>query len=96
MVTKHLPRRHKLHKIFNYNTLKVSYSCRNNMSKTIEGHNKKVTSKPCDQRPKCNCRKKQNVQWKETQVNNVLYKCKTIAEKSVCRTCRGRMEEPFL
>ena len=96
MVTKHLPRRHKLHKIFNYNTVKVSYSCRNNMSKTIEGHNKKVTSKPCDQRPKCNCRKKQNVQWKETQVNNVLYKCKTIAEKSVCRTCRGRMEEPFL
>ena len=30
----------------------------NNMSKIIKGHNKKVTSKPCDQRQKCNCSKK--------------------------------------
>ena len=30
----------------------------NNMSKISKGHNKKVTSKPRDQRPKCNSRKK--------------------------------------
>ena len=31
LVTKHFPRSHKLHKIFNRNTVKVSYSCMNNM-----------------------------------------------------------------
>ena len=59
LVKKHFPRSHNLHKIFNRdNTVKVSDSCMNNMSKIIKGHNKKVTSKPRDQRPRCNCRKK--------------------------------------
>ena len=49
LVTKHFPRSHKLHKIFNRNTVKVSYSCMNNISKIIKGHNKKVISKPRDQ-----------------------------------------------
>ena len=75
LVTKHFPRSHKLHKIFNRNTVKVSYSCMNNMSKIIKGHNKKVTSKPRDQRPKCNCRKKaENPMKGSCQVNNVVYK----------------------
>ena len=34
LVTKHFPRGHKLN-----NTVKVSYSCVNNMSKIIKGHN---------------------------------------------------------
>ena len=66
MVTKHFPWSHKLHKIFNRNTVNVSYICMINMSNIIKGHNKKVISKPHDQIPKCNCRKKQNVQWKGT------------------------------
>ena len=41
LVTKHFPRTHKLHKIFNRNTIKVSYSCMNNMSKIIKVHIKK-------------------------------------------------------
>ena len=41
LVTKHFPRSNKLHKIFNRNTVKVSYSCMNNMSNIIKGHNKK-------------------------------------------------------
>ena len=39
LITKHFPRSHKLHKIFNRNTVKVSYSCMNNMSKIIKEHN---------------------------------------------------------
>ena len=64
LVTKHFPRCQKLHKIFNRNTVKVSYSCMNNMSNIIKGHNKKVISKPHDQRPIAE--KKQNVQRKGT------------------------------
>ena len=37
LVMKHFPTSHKLHKIFNFNTGKVSRSCINNMSKIIKG-----------------------------------------------------------
>ena len=75
-VTKHFLRSHKLHKIFNRNTVKVSYSCMNNMPKIITGHNKKVISKPRDQGPKCNCRKKAECPMKgKCLVNDVVYKC---------------------
>ena len=41
----------------------------------IKGHNKKVTSKPRDQRPKCNCRKKAECPMEvNCQVNDVVYK----------------------
>ena len=76
LVTKHFPRTHKLQKIFNSNTVKVSYSCMNNMSNIIKGHNKKVISKPHDQIPKCNCRRKtQCPMERNCQVNNIIYKC---------------------
>ena len=63
-VTKIFLRNHKLHKSFSHITVKVSYSCKNNMSKIIIEHNKKVTSKQRDQTLKCNSRK--NIQWKGT------------------------------
>ena len=37
----HSPRSEKLHKIFNRNTVKVSYSYMNNMSKIVKENNKK-------------------------------------------------------
>ena len=47
----------------------------NNISKIIKGHNKKVTSKPCDQRPKCNCRKRAECPKEgNCQINDVVYK----------------------
>ena len=42
LVEKHFPREHKLHKIFNKNTLKVSYSCSQNMTQIINSHNRKA------------------------------------------------------
>ena len=48
----------------------------NNMSKIIKGHNKKVTSKPRDQPPKCNCRKKAECPMEgNCKINDVVYKC---------------------
>ena len=41
----------------------------------MRGH-KKVTSKPRDQRPKCNCRKKAECPEEgKCQVDDVVYKC---------------------
>ena len=46
----------------------------NNISTSIKGHNKKVTSKPRDQRPKC--RKKAECPMEgNCQVIDVVYKC---------------------
>ena len=59
LIDKHFPRSSKLHKIFNRNTIKVSYSCTENMSMIIKKHNKKIiNNKATPTTPPCNCRKK--------------------------------------
>ena len=61
--------------IFNSITVNVRYSCMNNMSKIIKRHNKKVTLKSRDQKPKCNCRKKEESPMEgNCQINDVVYK----------------------
>ena len=55
LINRHFPKSHRLHKIFNRNTVKVSYSCMQNMSKIYKGHNSKITSAPCNHLPLCNC-----------------------------------------
>ena len=57
------PTGHKLRKIFNRNTLKLSYSCMPSVKQIIDGHNKTILKKesqpPQDQAEKaCNCRNK--------------------------------------
>ena len=44
LVRKHFPRYHKLHKIFNTNTLKLSYCCMKNIFNIIKQHNTTVLS----------------------------------------------------
>ena len=41
LIDKHFQKNNILSKIFNRNTLKISYSCTNNLSKIIINHNKK-------------------------------------------------------
>ena len=62
LIDKHFPRSSKLHKIFNRNTIKVSYSCTENMSMIIRKHNKNIinnkatpTTPPCNRRKKTEC-----------------------------------------
>ena len=57
LVKQHFPKGHKLHKIFNKNTLKVSYSCLKNMGSVLSRHYKKKLSRKEDQYG-CNCRNK--------------------------------------
>ena len=55
------PKEHPLSKIFNKNTVKISYSCTTNVKSIIDGHNKSNLNKQPEQ-PKqnktCNCRDK--------------------------------------
>ena len=59
-IIKHFSRHHKLHKIFNKNTLKVSWNCTKSIKSIINCHNKKVLhqNRPCPNEQKCNCIRK--------------------------------------
>ena len=61
LVRKHCPKNNKYHKIFNLNTLKLSYCCTTNVGNIIKQRNSKVLSKTNDNNNrKCNCRSKPN------------------------------------
>ena len=62
LVGTHFPAGHKLHKIFNRNTVKVSYSCMNNVKNIISKHNTRIIRKSQPQvtnTTSCNCRNKE-------------------------------------
>ena len=44
IIHEEFPADHPLHKIFNRNTVKISYSCMLNIKQTIDGHNKSTLS----------------------------------------------------
>lgn len=60
LIRKEFPSNHKLYKIFNRNTVKVSYCCMSNIQQTINVHNKNLLSTPPNiSAPReCNCRNK--------------------------------------
>ena len=62
IVDKCFPKGSKLNKIFNRNTVKISYSCMPNMKNIIEAHNVKITTtENKENEPRnmpCNCRQK--------------------------------------
>ena len=71
-------------KIFNRNTVKVSDSCVQNMSKIYKGHNSKITSAPRNQLTLCNCQK--CAMDSKCQTMDAVYDCRVTSEpqKSYC------------
>ena len=55
LIEKHFSRSSKLHKIFNKNTVNVSYSCPQNMSQIIKGHNKTIVQNETQETHDCKC-----------------------------------------
>ena len=70
LIDKHFPKDHSLRKIFNRNTIKISYSCMNNTKQIIDNHNKRILhssyspytkdNKDSSTNKTCNCRQKNN------------------------------------
>ena len=60
LIDKHFTKTNKLHKILNRNTVKVSYSCMENIKNVIRRHNNRILVTPRNRstEDKCNCRKK--------------------------------------
>ena len=75
LLDKQFSKAHLSHRVFNRNTVKVSYSCMNNISQIIKQHKKHVSKKKEIQTPKCNCRNKNDCPMNgNCKVNNVIYK----------------------
>ena len=75
LIEQHFPPNHELQQICNKNTLKLSYSCMNNMGNIIKSHNNRIlkatNSQPED---KCNCRNKDNCPLPgKCTTQNVIY-----------------------
>ena len=60
LINKHFPINNKYRKIFNHNTLKISYSCMPNIKSIIMKHNKTVLQEKKQQIKTCNCIKKES------------------------------------
>ena len=76
LIEKHFPSSSKLHKIFNKNTVKVSYSCTQNISQIIKGRSKKIVQKETQETLDCNCRVKTDCPLNgDCRKESVTYKC---------------------
>ena len=53
---KQFPKTSRLHKIFNRNNIKVSYSCMSNVKTSISNHNRQVLKQQAEPSASCNCR----------------------------------------
>ena len=76
LIDKHFPQRSTLHKVFNRNTVKVSYSCTANIEKIIKRHNKQKTNSQTITQKECNCRNENACPLDgNCQMESVIYKC---------------------
>ena len=84
LLDKHFQKSHFSYKIFNRNTIKVSYSgMNNNVSQIIKLHNRKVSINIEKQTNPCYCRNKNECPLnKNCKVQNVIYKCTASATQT--------------
>ena len=100
LLDQHFPKSNKLHTIFNRNTVKVSYSCMENMSSMIKSHNK-VINKYVKESKSCNCRVKSECpQNGQCQVTGITYKCTALSldkpNKVYLGTAEGDLKSDFI
>ena len=66
---KHFPNGNPLHKIFNKNTLKVSYSCMGNMASITSSHTRTILNPDVSLEYGCNCRSKNECPLQNKRLN---------------------------
>ena len=73
----HFPKQHPLHRLFNDNTVKLSYSCMPNMDSIVKAHNTKILRKEEEniEEKSCNCRDRSSCPVENQCLKtNVVYK----------------------
>ena len=95
LLLNHFPTNNKMHKIFNKNTMKVSYSCIKNMDSIISGHNHNILN-PKQRSFGCNCRKKDSCPLNgECLTPKVIYRADVTNEANNGQMFFGLAETTF-
>ena len=95
LVRQHFPKGHKLHKTFNKNTLKVSYSCLRSMSSILTSHNKKILAEN-EKQYECNCRNKDECPLENKCLTpRVIYEADVITLNTSRKFYIGLSDTPF-
>ena len=104
---KHFLKDHKLRRIFNYNTIKISYSCMNNTKQIINNHNKCIlnSSKHMDDTADntntrdtktCSCQQNTCLLNRNCLHSLLIYQATIICkDNSTIETCMGCTENNF-
>ena len=93
---KHFPCTHQLHKVFNRNTTKVSYSCMSNLQQLVKKHNNFIQNNKNKTTISCNCRDKIGCPLNgKCRTENVVYKCTSLTKNNVKKVYFGVTELEF-
>ena len=101
LVSKHFPKHHRYHKLFNRNNVKCSYSCMPSMGAIINAHNAKVLSSDpdTDAAPPpslCNCRTPADCSLDgKCKTPCIVYKATVTAPSRPTKIYYGLTEPPF-
>ena len=96
LIDKHFSTASNLHKIFNRNTVKVSYSSTENVERIIKSHNKSLQSPAPVTLPPCNCRKKYECPLDgNCRASSILYKCQATTPNFPKKVYIGLTEKEF-
>ena len=96
LVSKHFPKQHVLHKIFNRKTVKISYRNSPNLKKIIATHNQKVIRKSEEtvESKMCNCTKFSCPLGGKCLMNNLVYQA-TVKSENDTQTYVGLTATTF-
>lgn len=95
LIKQHFPKENPLSKIFNKNSINLSYSCLPNMEQIINIHNRKImegTKKEEDQ--PCNCRNECPTKGVGCRRKNVVYEA-TVTSEQDCKVYVGLTSSEF-
>ena len=99
LLGKDFPKTHQLHKLFNSNNVKVSYSYLRNFKSVINGHNKNVLNE--QEKPSCNCRDKTSCPLNGkcmlclTEKYHIIFSTKNLLNKRNQPVAKRRHENKF-
>ena len=85
LLDKYFHKEHKLNKIFNRNSVKVSHSCTRNIEHITKNHNRKVTQSYIEKSPEasCNCKEKNKCPLEgNCLIKNIVYMATVETETS--------------
>ena len=94
LLNKHFPKSNKLYKIFNRNTVKISYSCMKNLNSIISSHNALQLKTKNDSNGLCNCRNQESCPLQgKCLTRNIIYQA-TVKSKGDIKTYIELSERP--